>query len=912
VATTTPIKVLVTGDSTAAIAAFDGLDSKIGGFLGGNLLKIGGVIAGAFGVEKLFEFGKSSAEAATEFDASMERIVTQAGASQREVDGLKNKVLQMASEVGSAPDKLADGLYHIESAGFRGSQAMDMLKEAAKGAAIGNADLESVTQAMIGVMASGIGGVNGASDAMAILNTTVGIGDMRMQQLSDSIATGVLPTFVTAGLKMNDYSAALATLTDNVTPADEAATRLRMTVSLMEAPSGAAAKALEKIGLTSTSLGTDLRKPNGLLVAVDDLKSHLEKSGLSAVQQAAVIQEAFGGGKTSAGIQTLMQESDRLKDKYDELGDSTSRAAAFEDSWNKTNETTAQKVSDLKDRFAAFKVTIGEDLSQAWGKAAAGTMDFITGLSAANGSITSSENGWARFGASVRLFSEDVKSVIDHIRDFAGEIEKWHTPIEVVAGILSIALIPALLAMGVAAVTSGTETIAIWALLQADAVVSAATTVIAQYAIIAGWIAMGAEALVSAASMAAAWLIAIWPIALVVAAVVAVGVAIFLEWDNIKKWTSEAWSATARFVSQGWADITSAVTTGIAAVVGFFERLPGMIVDALVALPMLLVNFYIGAWSLLISAVLDGIAWAIVILIQVPYQFQRALDALGGLLERLAIDAWNLFSSATVAAVEAIVSFVLGLPGRIWNGLLRIGSDLESLATSAWNLFFSSTKSGGDATVSFATGLPGRIGSALARLGGDLASWASSAWSTAGSAFTAGQASIVSFVSSLPGRIIGAVGDTGRLLYNAGQKVVQGLIDGIGSMFSSLAGKMSDAAGIVKNHLPFSPAKVGPLSGDGNPYYSGQSIVRLLGQGMESQTPTLAASVSNVMNTVAFNPSPSAQFSGGGSSSSSVLNSGGVTNNYINAPGAYAEPITEQGIALMLRRTELQKATSVA
>jgi hypothetical protein len=39
---------------------------------------------------------------------------------------------------------------------------------------------------------------------------------------------------------MNDFGAALATITDNATPADEAATRLRMTVSLMSAPSHAA------------------------------------------------------------------------------------------------------------------------------------------------------------------------------------------------------------------------------------------------------------------------------------------------------------------------------------------------------------------------------------------------------------------------------------------------------------------------------------------------------------------------------------------------------------------------------------------------------------------------------------------------------------------------------------------------
>src|SRR6185312_1996816 len=139
---------------------------------------------------------------------------------------------------------------------------------------------------------------HGAADAMAFMNRIVGIGDMRMEKLAQSISTGVLPAFKSAGLGMTDYGAALATLTDNVTPADEAATRLRMTVSLMAAPSGPAIKALHSIGIGSTQLANDLRKPDGLLVAVDDLKSHLHASGKTAAEQNQVIQKAFGGGRT--------------------------------------------------------------------------------------------------------------------------------------------------------------------------------------------------------------------------------------------------------------------------------------------------------------------------------------------------------------------------------------------------------------------------------------------------------------------------------------------------------------------------------------------------------------------------------------------------------------------------------------
>jgi hypothetical protein len=54
---------------------------------------------------------------------------------------------------------------------------------------------------------------------------------------------------------------------------------------------------------------------------------------MTASQQNQVIQKAFGGGKTSGAILTLLEESDRLKDKYGELGTTRSRADKFQEAW---------------------------------------------------------------------------------------------------------------------------------------------------------------------------------------------------------------------------------------------------------------------------------------------------------------------------------------------------------------------------------------------------------------------------------------------------------------------------------------------------------------------------------------------------------------------------------------------------
>jgi TP901 family phage tail tape measure protein len=304
--------------------------------------------------------GYESVKTAAKFDQTMELVHTQAGAAQSEVDSLKKSVLDLAPAVGIGPEKLAEGLYHIESTGFRGKAALDILTASAKLAALGLADLDTVTFAMSGVMSVGMKDIRSAADATNYLNTIVGMGDMRMDKLAAAIGTGVLPSFKAAGLGMTDFGASLAVITDNSTNADEAATRLRMTVSMMAAPTGKAKEALASIGITSTQLAEDMRKPNGLLIAVMDLKTHLEQSGKTASEQNAIIAAAFGGGRSSGAIHTLLEESDRLKSKYGQLGTEATRAAKADEAWKAQQQQFSQQMHQLGAEAQVLGVKIGE------------------------------------------------------------------------------------------------------------------------------------------------------------------------------------------------------------------------------------------------------------------------------------------------------------------------------------------------------------------------------------------------------------------------------------------------------------------------------------------------------------------------------------------------------------------------
>jgi len=496
------------GEARTEMQTTEGSFAQAGALGKGALLGIGVVAAGV---------GYESVKMAAGFDQAMEMVHTQAGASQSEVDALKSKVLALAPAVGVGPEELATGLYHVESAGFRGAQAMDILTASAKLAQIGQSDLETTSQAVVGVMSSQIKGVKDAADAGNLLNTTVGMGDMKMQQLAEAIGTGILPKAAAAGLSFEDVGSALATLTDNVTPANEAATRLGMTFSMMSAPTDKAKAAYEAIGMTSNQLANDMHGPGGLSAALTDLQNHLnktypagqgvklslqeqgvelkkysdsltamgvpidqqttllaqfktnlEQSGSAAVKQSEALSAMFGGGKSSGTMMTLLGEMDRFKDKTQQYGTAASRAQQAQQAWQAQQAQFSQQIKQIGAQLDVWGVKLGNVLIPYLQK-------FI---------------GWVQTGAKWLGQHKDVLIVL--------------------AGVVTGLVIPAI------------------------------------YSMAAAFMASAAEMLTN-------------PVFLVIAAIAAAAYLIITHWSTVKRWMEDFWHWVTRTVGDAWAWIKSHV-----------------------------------------------------------------------------------------------------------------------------------------------------------------------------------------------------------------------------------------------------------------------------------------------------------------------------------------------------------------
>ncbi len=114
-----------------------------------------------------------------------------------------------------------------------------------------------------------------------------------------------------------------------------------------------------------------------------------------------------------------------------------------------------------------------------------------------------------------------------------------------------------------------------WAINAAGAVASAAATVAAITVMVASWVLLGVQSLLAAAKVALAWLIALGPIGIVIAAVVALVALIIIHWDTIKRVTLALWSQIKESTSAAWSWIKDKVSD----VVEWFAGVPNKISD---------------------------------------------------------------------------------------------------------------------------------------------------------------------------------------------------------------------------------------------------------------------------------------------------------------------------------------------
>ncbi len=343
------------------------LDKSVGG-IGASFKQLaGGIAVGSLVAGAIIGIGQTVRQLAGEikelaltFQTNMTKIVALVGVPREQVEAWKNDLRSLAPVVGKTLGELSEGLFFVTSAGFRGSDAIDVLTQSAKASTAGLGEIKSIADLVTSaVNAYGIENLS-AADATDILVSAVREGKAEAPDFAASLGQ-VLPVASNMGVEFHEVAAAIASMTRTGSNAAEATTQLRAIMTGLLKPTSEAEKALAAMGTSSSELRRILRE-DGLLAALAEIKELTEEYGEE------VLSTVFPNVRALAGAMDLLGgNADATAGIFDSLKNSTGATeTAFEE--------TIKDVEVLGDRVRTRLAVAFESLASKTLPAVAGAL----------------------------------------------------------------------------------------------------------------------------------------------------------------------------------------------------------------------------------------------------------------------------------------------------------------------------------------------------------------------------------------------------------------------------------------------------------------------------------------------------------------------------------------------------------
>ncbi len=350
------------------------------------------------------------------------------------------------------------------------------------------------------------------------------------------------------------------------------------------------------------------------------------------------------------------------------------------------------------------------------------------------------------------------------------------------------------------------------------------------------------------------------PVVLIIAAIVALGIAVYEAYKHIKPfreamnavgrffkdvflkaihavgkafdWLKDHWKLLAAILFPGviavvevvkhWHQIYDFVKKLVGDVVDFFKKLPGRILDGLEA----------------------GIKWVVDFFAKLP---GRVIDALGDLGKKIydftKSAFWRFITAAHEWLYGSAVPWLKKLPGRIFDAIGNLGKKIYDFAkNSFWQFIYAAHEWLYGKAIPWLKDLPGKIVGGIGDLGTKLYKFAKKAFNRIKDAVVdavEGIGGLLWKVGQIPVKIMEKFTDLATDAYKAGIKIIEELGKGIWHAVEDAGGWLTKGlkkAGdkVVDFLNPFGDTKEGPMSAaeHGGPDKFGMRIVDELGRGM--------------------------------------------------------------------------------
>ena len=488
-------------------------------------------------------FGVDACKSAAEFETQIANVATLLDGTEAEIaqrtKELGADVIEVSNATGVATGELNDGLYQIISAVGDSEDAISQMELAAKAAAAGGAETTDAINLLTAVT-KGYGDTSGEAfqKASDLSFMTVKLGQTSFPELAASMGK-VVPLASALGVEQEELYGSFATLTGVTGSTAEVATQLKAVMSGLMSPTDGMTEALKSLGYENANAALESLGLQGTLDAlggtVDGDTQALAKMFSSVEAQTAILALAGSQSENFTNKTAAMYEAAGATDK------------AFETQTD-TLEYTIQAIKNLGDNF---KTSVGQVILPVVKDVAQKVLPVISiGLSNLQPILTGLYNKASPF---VQIIGNLVSMALPALTSL---IETGIVVYNTVASVFGFLAEHETL-LTVIAIAVGTLTAAIAAF---NIMSNLATIALTTYTTVTGI----ATTVTTAMGTAVAFLTSpvTWVI-VAIGALIAAGVALYKNWDTVKKFALNLWDTLCQFAT-GVRDTFSNAFSGLA------------------------------------------------------------------------------------------------------------------------------------------------------------------------------------------------------------------------------------------------------------------------------------------------------------------------------------------------------------
>lgn len=345
------------------------------------------------------------ANEAVAFEEKMSNVSTLIDTQAESISDMGDKVLDLSKKIPVPIEELTESLYTVRSAGISASDQFDVLEQSAILAVAGISSSSEATDIMTSSLNAFASQGLTASETADILFKAVRFGGLTISELSQAFGS-TAPIVQSAGVSLEDFSAATAALTTLGTPASQAQNQIRAAVTSLQKPTENMTKVFEKLGVTTEK--QLIEKNGGLVAGFNAVNAAIEEMGINSAN-------TWSSTEALAAVTSLTGSTNESYLKT--LEAMTEGSNMLNEAYEKQLKTGKNQMQITKNNMQALSITLGTTL-----------IPVISELVQSVSPILTSFSDWAK----------NNKSTVSTIMKLAASVAGLMFSISAISGVISV------------------------------------------------------------------------------------------------------------------------------------------------------------------------------------------------------------------------------------------------------------------------------------------------------------------------------------------------------------------------------------------------------------------------------------------------------------------------------------------